>query len=374
MRVAMIGAKAVPFGASGITRQVEEVGSRLVQRGVEVDVYVRRHLYEDGRIPAEHRGMRLIPMASLPTKHLDTLSVGLLATLDAMRRKVNVVHYLSTPLAWYAPLARLRAIKSVVIIQGFEWQRPKWGAAARAFLKLSEWATLRLPDGPVACSETLYEYARRLGNGRLLCIRDGVAAIERVEPQEILVHGLRTGGYILYMGRIDEAKGCHGLLEAYLGLDTDKVLVFAGSPKFSEAYFERLRARAAGNPRVLFLGAVDGWGRLWQELFTNAYLYVQPSESEGLSQSLLEAMSAANCVVVSRIEANEEAVGACGFYFANRDWQALRSVLAHLLAQPALVADTAARARQRARERFSWDVTAEGLHRLYCRLVNGQPL
>src|SRR5436190_17530470 len=154
MRVAMIGAKAVPFGASGITRQVEEVGSRLVDRGVDVDVYVRRHLYE-GPVPGTHRGMRLLPMPSLPTKHLDTLTIGLLATLDALRRKVDVIHYLSTPLAWYTPLARLRAVKTVVISQGFEWQRPKWGPAARAFLKLSEWATLRFPDGPDACSESL---------------------------------------------------------------------------------------------------------------------------------------------------------------------------------------------------------------------------
>src|SRR5207245_1104365 len=160
----MIGAKAVPFGASGITRQVEEVGSRLVQQGVDVSVYVRRHLYVGGEVPATHRGMTLIPMSSVPTKHLDTLVSGLLATIHAMRRRVDIIHYLSTPLAWYAPLARLCAIKTVVIIQGFEWQRPKWGPAARQFLKLSEWATLRLPHGPVACSETLYEYARRSGN------------------------------------------------------------------------------------------------------------------------------------------------------------------------------------------------------------------
>jgi len=369
MRVAMIGAKAVPFGASGITRQVEEVGSRLACKGIDVSVYVRRHYYKKGEIPRKYRGMQLISVGSLPTKHLDTLTVGLLATLDAIRRKVDIIHYLSTPLAWYSPLPRLCSVRTVVMIQGFEWQRVKWGPVARAFLRLSEWATLRLPDAPMACSKTLYEYVAPRADGKLLCIRDGVGSIEYAAPQEMTAYGLQPRNYILYMGRIDEAKGCHGLLQAYLGLKTEKLLVYVGSAKYSEQYFERLKQQAAGHSRILFLGPVQGGGRLWQELLTNAYLYSQPSESEGLSLSLLEAMSAGNCVVVSRIEANEEAVEDYGFYFENRNWGQLREVLGRLLDHPDLVNGMRERARRHVRAEFSWDVTAHQTQQLYTRLL-----
>jgi len=56
---------------------------------------------------------------------------------------------------------------------------------------------------------------------------------------------------------------------------------------------------AKDDKRIIFTGFVQG--RILQELYSNAYVYVLPSDLEGMPLSLLEAMSYGNCCLVSNI-------------------------------------------------------------------------
>ena len=109
-------------------------------------------------------------------------------------------------------------------------------------------------------------------------------------------------------------------------------------------------------------------------MYTNAYLYVHPSESEGLSQALLEGMSAGNCCVVSDLEANLEAIGDHGVVFPSGDWIALQIKLAELLEDGQRVQDVGAAAKERVRSIFSWDKAADQMEAIYQGLANGDPL
>ena len=368
MRIAIIGVKALPMSASGIAREVEEFGTRLADRGHDITVYVRKHYYPKGaEIPRTYRGMNIIALPSLRFKHLDTLSSSFLASLDAWRKGYDVVHLIFTPLAWLAPFFRLHRTKTVVTFQGFEWNRSKWGRIAKIFLRLSEYASVRLPNASVACSQTLYDYAKAKFNRPIHCVPDGVLPIEHIEPQELASVNLEANEFILYMGRLDEAKGVHLLIQAFLGLKTDKKLAIAGQGTFSEGYVGKLNDLAKDDPRIRFLGPVTG--RLWQELYTNAYLYVHPSESEGLSQALLEGMSTGNCCVVSDLPANLEAVGDGGVVFPTGDWQALYGKLAELMEDEARVKAVGAAGKERVRSIFSWDTVADQMETIYGGLI-----
>ncbi|MBI2358920.1 MAG: glycosyltransferase family 4 protein [Deltaproteobacteria bacterium] len=305
--------------------------------------------------------MEVVYLPSIRSKHLDTLSYGLLATLHAIRSGVDVVDFRATPLSWYALLTRSCGIPSIVWSQGPEWDRPKWGFVARLFLKSSEISSAYLPNAMVAVSRNLQHYFERRFRRSVHFIPSGINPIHYAEPCEILTHGLSRGNYLLFLGRLDEAKGCGYLLDAYLRLKTDKRLVFAGGWQYSERYVARLRA--AADHRVLFLGPVSG--RLWQELFTNAYVYVQPSESEGISNSLLEAMSAGRCVVVSDIPGNVEAVGQFAITFRAGDVDHLHRQLEYVLDNPEVVAALGRRAQEHVQSHFSWDRSTDRLLSLY---------
>jgi glycosyltransferase involved in cell wall biosynthesis len=113
---------------------------------------------------------------------------------------------------------------------------------------------------------------------------------------------------------------------------------------------------AGDNPSVIFAGFQQG--DVLEELYSNAYLYVLPSDLEGMPLSLLEAMSCANCCLVSDIPACRETAENGALYFARGDEGSLRTALQELLDHP----DAAARWRKAAAEviskKQSWEEIA----------------
>ena len=124
-------------------------------------------------------------------------------------------------------------------------------------------------------------------------------------------------------------KGIHYLIEAYQNLKTDKKLVIVGDGAFTDEYVSELKKQAEGNPNIIFTGNQSG--QTLDQLYLNAYTFVQPSEYEGLSVALLEAMSAGLPCVVSDIEANMEAVEQTGLSFQSKDVAGLQAKLQEIL-------------------------------------------
>src|SRR5262249_41120638 len=127
MRVAMIGQKGIPATYGGIERHVDEIARRLVQRGVQVDVFCRLY-YTPAR--SSYHGVGLLRRPSLHTKHLDTATHVAWCTAESMLRRYDVVHFHALGPSLFASLPRLTGSKTVVTVHGLDWQREKWGRAA----------------------------------------------------------------------------------------------------------------------------------------------------------------------------------------------------------------------------------------------------
>ena len=144
---------------------------------------------------------------------------------------------------------------------------------------------------------------------------------------------------------------------------SDKHLVLAGRATYDDDYQRRLLAQADGLNTVHFTGFVRG--ELLQELYTNAYLVVLPSELEGLSVSLLEALGYGNCLLVSDVPENLEAVGDAGHNFQNGDSDALAWQMQWLLDRPDQIKAARARAQAWATGRMDWQQVAKATEKLY---------
>ncbi len=79
MKIAMIGQKGIPSRAGGVEIHVEELAAGLVEAGAEVDVYCRRY-YCKNRVK-EHRGIHLIYIPTISTKHLDAIIFTFLSSI-----------------------------------------------------------------------------------------------------------------------------------------------------------------------------------------------------------------------------------------------------------------------------------------------------
>ena len=75
-----------------------------------------------------------------------------------------------------------------------------------------------------------------------------------------------------------------------------------GAASYCDDYSRELRRHASNKIRIL------DWvsGEIVDELLTNAMIFVLPSDMEGLSLALLDAMGASLCVLASDIPENRE--------------------------------------------------------------------
>lgn len=366
MRIAMIGQRGVPATFGGVERHVEELGSRLARRGHEVLVYCRSN-YVDGSVTT-YRGMRLIGLPTVGTKHLDALVHSGMSTLHAMCRGVDVVHYHALGPGVWAPLPRLIGRAQVVqTIHGMDNQRGKWKPAARALLGAAAWMSGHVPDKTITVSRALEaHYADHYGR-RAVHVPNGVEEPSPHPAREITERfGLHAGTYLLFVGRLVPEKAPDVLIEAFRQLSGDTRLVIVGGSSFTDDYERRLARLAADDPRVLLTGYV--YGTTLAELYTNAAAFVLPSQLEGLPLTLLEALSYGTPVVASNIAPHMEVLGEAGpgtrFFTAGEADElasALRTVLADLVAERR----GAAAGKTRVLATYDWERAADLTEALY---------
>lgn len=375
MKIAMIGQKGIPALSGGVEQHVDVLARLLTERGHQVTVYCRRSYCGDDLLATHHSPFaslewpRRIFRPSVPTKHLDAIAHSVTSTFDALFRDVDLVHYHAIGPAALAPLARLRGLPTVVTCHGLDWQRAKWGGIAKRCLRLGEWLAARCASHLVVVSQPLRDYFANVHGVASTYIPNGVVPIERRAPNRIKQWDLRPGQYLLAASRLVPEKGLHYLIPAFESLDTDLKLVIAGGGGLELGYEQALR-RMAG-PRVVFTGDADR--ELMGELYSNTLLFLLPSELEGMSIALLEAMSCGLPVVVSDIPENVCVIGEDGFTFRNRDTDHLREVLASLLEHRDVLPEIGARCRLRT-ERFRWPQIATELEAVYRSVVEGHPM
>lgn len=362
MKIAFIGQKGIPARSGGIETHVEEMATRMARLGHEVYVYVRNN-YTDKSLQ-KYKNVYLIHLPSITSKKLDAISHTFLATIDALFGNYDVVHYHGigpTSLSW---IIRLLKRKTVVIATYHcqDYFHQKWGWDAQMYLRFGEYVTCTVPHKTISVSEVLAEFAKKNYNADTVVIPNGADVTYNPNVDQILRWGLRDKRYILFVGRLVKHKGAHYLIEAFKQLeDSSKLpnnmkLVIVGEGSFTDDYVNYLHTISEGRDNIIFTGAQHG--EALEQLFSHAYLFVQPSETEGLSIALLEAMGYGLCTLVSDIPENLEAVGKNGLNFQGKNIDDLKEKLAYIINR----ADEALKLGKLAKEmnetQYSWDSIA----------------
>jgi glycosyltransferase involved in cell wall biosynthesis len=306
----MIGQRGVPASFGGVEHHVEEIGSRLVERGHDVTVFVRTNYARERR--DRHRGLTLRHLPTVSTKHLDAIVHSSLSTLVAMAGRFDVMHFHALGPGMPAAIPRLLSRARVVqTIHGLDSERAKWNKAARRVLKTAEWLSARVPDAVIVVSRDLADHYRIRYGRRTWYVPNGVNQ-PTVRPAGLITErfGLRAGRYFLFLGRMVPEKAPDVLVRAFRRVDADVQLVMAGGSSFTDEFERSLRALGRSDPRILFSGYV--YGRLLEELYSNAAAFVLPSSLEGLPLTLLEAASYGTPVIASDIPPHLEVLESDG--------------------------------------------------------------
>ena len=364
--VAMIGSRGFPGQTGGVERVLEAVSPRMARSGrVKVRVYCARWLAYEGD---EYEGVELRRVTGLRTKHGDTFTRSVIATFLELWSGSDVVHYHSIGSAPLALLPRLFRKKVVVTVHALDWQRSKWGVLARTFLRFGEWASVKFPNRTVVVGEEIKSYLEETYGHPVVHIPNGAETRVHRAPRLIHDFGLEEQRYFLFLARLVPEKAVHVLIEAFRRLppDIDVKLALAGPAWYEPEYDQRLRDLAGDDPRVVFLGEVDG--ELLEELYSNCLAYVLPSEVEGMSLSLLDALAFGCCIITSSIEPNARLVADAALVFETGDVTALEHRLLDVVQNPELVDELRAAATDRGKI-YTWDSIADDWADLYTELL-----
>lgn len=364
MRIAFIGHKRIPSREGGIEIVVDELATRMVARGEQVVVYNRKGHNVAGEEfdnqsstsdkPYMYRGVKVIPVTTIDAKGLAALTSSFFATLKAIKARPDVIHYHAEGPCVPLRLAHWFGIRTVATIHGLDWQRAKWGRFASTYLKLGERTAAKCADEVIVLSRNVQRYFKDTYGRDVRFIPNGIERNTPVAADAITrKYGLEKDGYILFLGRIVPEKGVHYLIEAFKRLDTDKKLVIAGGSSDSAEYYESIKAAAASDPRIVLTGFTQG--EELAELYSNAYVYVLPSDLEGMPMSLLEAMSYGNCCLTSDIPECAEVVGDHAVTFHKGDVDDLTVKLGGLLSDSAQVMSLKTSAADYITDKYSWD-------------------
>ena len=360
MKIAVFGHKRIPSREGGVEIVAEELSTRMVKLGHEVVCYNRRGHHVSGeqydvQTEDSYHGVQLKTVPTLDKKGLAAVSSSFFAAVCAAFSKADVVHIHAEGPAFMSWLPKLLRKKVVVTVHGLDWQREKWKKGfGSKYIRQGEKMAVKFADSIIVLSKGVQEYFLETYGRHTTYIPNGVSKPVRVEVEQIREnHGLEKDGYILFLGRLVPEKGIHYLIEAYRGLRTDKKLVLAGGISDSGDYGDKLKELAKGDDRILFTGFVQG--RILEELYSNAYVYVLPSDLEGMPLSLLEAMSYGNCCVVSDIPECTEVTQDKAVSFPKGNVTALRECLQQLNDDPCRVSGYKEAAGEYICKKYSWE-------------------
>ena len=372
-RVAIIGHKFIPSRDGGVEVVVSNLAPHLAEAGYEVTCYNRtsrqaRKLRKQGTLAREYRGVHLIWTPTLDRRGLAAVSSSVLATIMAAFSRFDLVHFHAEGPCVFCWLPRLMGKKVVVTVHGLDHKRQKWGKFASAYILRGEKAAVRHAHSIIVLNTSMQEYFLREYGRDTVLIPNGVEPAEIRPAREIIEQfGLVSRGYILFVGRLDPGKGIHYLIDAYRKLHTDKKLVIAGGSSDTDDYVKQLHEMAGDTPSIIFTGFLQG--PVLEELYSNAHLYVLPSDHEGMPLSLLEAMNYGCCCVTSDIRECTAVLNGCGLTFPRGNAEALRETLQNLCDHPDQAEAYRSEAREVISSKYTWQEITEQTDRLYRRLL-----
>jgi len=374
---------------------VSATAERIVRKGHEVIVFATNsNLDQDLDVPTnqpidldgvqvwyfkhEEPIQKWLPFIPYLSKSMGFLyAPAMKAELDRIVPSVDVVH-IQMPFVYptyAAGKAAIRHQKPLFYHQHgvFDPERLKFRAMKkRLYIKAIERPIMRRAATLIAGTKAEVRSYRALGvQTHCRVIPNGVEIVEHpksgkrsgclfynISPDEIV---------ILFMARLHPIKGADRLISAFLMIHSEfpkARLVMAGPDEWGivEKFRQEIMKSGIGN-RVLFPGMVTGEAK--QELLARADLFCLPSDGEGFSMAVLEALANATAVLLSPGCHFPEVEKAGAGRIVKPEADALSKALVDLLDNPEMLKEMGKKGRDFVLQHYSWDTITDQLIEAY---------
>lgn len=327
MKIAMIGHKVVPSQRGGIENVLTSLCPLLAELGAEITVYNRSSdKIEDNYLHEVrngfYKGVRLKTAPTIKLRGISAMIASYTAALRASFSNADIVHFHAEGPCAALWIPKLFGKKCVATVHGLDWQREKWkrGPASK-YIKTGEKVMAKYADKIIVLSESARTYFKDTYKRDTVLIPNGIDRPKHTAADKITkLFDLKKDEYICVVSRLTPEKGIHYLIDAQNSVKPDKKLVIAGDTGDSDStdsYTALLRKKAKDNPNIIFTGFISG--DVLREIYSNAYAVCLPSDIEGMSLSLLEALAYGNALLCSDIPENTSVAKNHALYFKKSD-------------------------------------------------------
>jgi glycosyltransferase involved in cell wall biosynthesis len=366
VKVMVLGVRGIPNVQGGIETHAEHLYERLAKLGCDVEVIVRTPF-----VPRDQRALGPIRLKRIwsPTRPgLEALIHSMLGVLYASVVRPDILHIHAVGPAIVTPLARLFGLRVVMTHHGPDYDRDKWGGAARFVLRTGERFGAQFSHARIAISKVIVDLLQaKYGKGSDLVPNGVLSASLQSDSDHVQRFGLTPGRYFLLVSRMVPEKRQIDLIQAFARAQIPgwKLALVGGLT--DDDYCRKVSAAAAQADGVVLTGFQKG--AALQQLYRHAGVFVLPSTHEGLPIAMLEALSYGLPVLASDIPANLEVGLEPLHYFPAGNIAALAQGLARLAALPQDEATRAAR-REWVARKYDWTQIAERTVSIYRRVLD----
>jgi glycosyltransferase involved in cell wall biosynthesis len=325
---------------------------------------------EDGILGRELRGSG-IPIVQFHVRSFTSFSLFSGAFEMARyieRHRIELVHTFDVPANLFGVIAA-RTGGARVVVSSQRAYRGLTGRGRRALLRITD----RMVDGVVVNCDAMRRHMiedEKAPPGLIHLCYNSVDT-EMFHPRERWwPAGLEDASLVIGVAcRLSPEKGLDTLIDAFArvsGLDSGSRLLIVGDGESLPALEARVRALGIEN-RCVFMPPVGDIER-WLQAFD---IFVLPSLSEALSNSLMEAMASGCCAVASTTGGNPELVqhGRTGLLFAPGDVEDLAAQLRRLIEDRTLREQLSLAGAKFIAETFSRQVSVAQIEATYTRLL-----
>lgn len=376
MKVAMIGHKVIPSRRGGIENVLTSLCPLLVQFGAEVTCYNRssdkvENEYVGMVRNRKYKGVRLKKAWTIKARGISAMLSSYTAALCAAFGRYDIVHFHAEGPCAAMWIPKLFGKKCAATVHGLDWQREKWGSGfAAKYIKLGEKTLVKYADEIIVLSKSAADYFKETYGRETKIIPNGIDRPQIRKAKEITeAFGLHKDEYICVISRLTAEKGIHYLISAYNRIKTDKKLVIAGDTSDTDDYVAHIKEMAAGNKNIIFTGFVSG--KMLDELYSNAYAACLPSDIEGMSLSLLEALAYKNALICSDIPENTAVAEDKAIYFKRGNVDDLLVKLKELCDNEQIRNDLRKDTDEFILKKYSCTASAKATYELYEKMMGG---
>jgi len=365
MKIIVTGTRGIPDIPGGVEKHCQELYPRIVEQGHEVFLCTRTP-YVNQRTRA-YKGVRLVHVFAPRQKSIEAIFHTAACLIAAWRYRPDIIHVHAIGPSLLIPMARLMGFKVVMTHHGPDYDRQKWGMAAKWVLKAGEFLGGRFAHEVIVISRIIANMVTKRCRRSSNLIYNGVPIPEKSHGTGHLDRmGVSPEKYILAGARFVPEKGLHDLISAFRKVKTDQKLVIAGDADHATEYSRKLKVLAHDDDRIVLTGYVTE--EYLNQLYSHARLLVLPSYHEGLPIVLLEALSYGLPPLVSDIPANMEVGLDQKYYFRCGCTDDLKNKLSNFIGHSVDESEKKA-FKQMVAQKYNWENIAQQTIAVYERLL-----